>query len=752
MKFLPILVLLLCLSGPVWVSAQGQIIFYDDFNTNAKDWPDEDQPGSVRYDFSNGKYYLDNLQDKGAWIVSKEIRIDQERDFEIILKMEKIGGGQTSGSGLSFGRKDNKNNYTFYLSGRGGFNLVREENDFDHDLIPWTDSEHIRTGNFAPNTIKVRKEGTQAKFYINDELVAEQSFQPFFGDRLGFHIGAKQKVAIDYLQVTYLDEWVPKDNFTTGLPPILSISDITFSEATLDAEETAELSLTIQNIGPGDARNVSVNLSGTLTGLDFPRQTLVPTIQANGGSQTVTILVRGEFNLPTDQATLDVELIEPNFKVKIPGKKVSFPTRAFKEPELILAKYAMLEYQSANPNNQLDLNEMVDLKIAIQNIGQGDAESLQIEVQNNQTGVLPLGVVENNGLVRKNPSFDRLATGKYETVIYRYFINSEFTAPELEFNIIVKERLGRFGLTEIKRFPINTQLEEAGFIRSVAKDDDRSRPAVVIEDIPDFVVDVDVNIPNSGASQPHTYALIIGNEDYQSRQTGLSAEQNVPFATNDAQVFALYCEKTLGIPKRQIKLIKNATAAEIRQGLAWINNLAKVENGQAKLVFYYSGHGLPDQQSKVPYLIPVDVSGANLQYGVKLEEVYQKLTEHPSEQITVLLDACFSGGARNQPLLASKGIRIRPKTTGIAGNMVVFSSSTGEETSNVFPEKQHGFFTYFLLKKLQETGGNTDFKSLIDYLQRTVPKETGLINRIQNPEVQVSSKVGDDWQYWRLSQ
>ena len=186
------------------------------------------------------------------------------------------------------------------------------------------------------------------------------------------------------------------------------------------------------------------------------------------------------------------------------------------------------------------------------------------------------------------------------------------------------------------------------------------------------------------------------------------------------------------------------------QGLAWISNLSKIESGKAKLIFYYSGHGLPDEQTKEPHLIPVDVSGANLAYALKVKDVYKKLCEHPAQQITVLLDACFSGGARNEGLLAMKGVKIVPDEVELANNMVVFTSSSGDESSAVYNEKHHGFFTYFLLKKLQETNGDATLLQLKDYIISSVRKETGLAGKIQTPEIKGSPTVMNKWEAWKL--
>ena len=593
------------------------------------------------------------------------------------------------------------------------------------------------------------------KLPLNDNFV-QVRYAHDHGSVVGYMLIKDIAVTDEYLTINYNSEDITTDNITINtkinLPPILTITSVDFSENVLDGNEVAQLTLTIKNSGPGDARNVYVNLTGNLSGLKFPFKSTFPTIKANGGEETITIDITGGIELPTAEASIKMEVIEPISKVKIQGKQLNFPTREFLKPDLILAQYNLIENQSANPNKQIDINELVDFKFAVQNIGLGNAEDVIINIKNNQKGVVLLGMVFNDKLKQQNPNFSQIQSGKFETMVYRYFVNSDFNDNELKFTIISKEKNGKFGFTVTKSFPINKQLNEVGYIRRIAEADNgrNSYREVRIEDIPDFVVDVDTNIPETTTKQIHTYALIIGNEDYQSKQKGLTVEQNVDFAINDAQVFALYCKKTLGIPNEQIKILKNATSGQISQGLAWINNLSKIERGNAKLIFYYSGHGLPDEKTKEPYLIPVDISGTNLRYGVKIANVYEMLTEHPSKQVAVFLDACFSGGARNQGLLAMKGIKVKPKKDNIKGNMVVFSSSSGNESSAVYREKQHGYFTYYLLKKLKESSGEIDFNELNNYIINSVSKRAGLNGKIQTPEINVSLEVEDKWKVWKL--
>lgn len=279
---------------------------------------------------------------------------------------------------------------------------------------------------------------------------------------------------------------------------------------------------------------------------------------------------------------------------------------------------------------------------------------------------------------------------------------------------------------------------------------EKTTVAIINNQVVATLSDVDIDIPISKEIKPNTYALIIGNEDYSSFQTDLSSEVNVDYAINDAKVFKDYCIKTLGIPEKQVKLLTNATTGQMTQGIAWLNSLAKVDNGKAELIFYYSGHGLPDEETKEPYLIPVDISGNNVSLAIKLADVYHKLNENPSQKVTIFLDACFSGGSRNQGLIAMKGVKVRPKETILNGNMLVFASSTGVESSGVYREKQHGYMTYYLLKKIQETKGNITYKELSDFVIETVSKESTLNGKTQTPQFMVSPSIENTWGNWKL--
>ena len=57
--------------------------------------------------------------------------------------------------------------------------------------------------------------------------------------------------------------------------------------------------------------------------------------------------------------------------------------------------------------------------------------------------------------------------------------------------------------------------------------------------------------------------------------------------------------------------------------------------------------------------------------AIKLEDIYKKLAESGAGRVTVFLDACFSGGARDAGLIAARSVKVKAKENLVTGNVVV---------------------------------------------------------------------------------
>ena len=274
--------------------------------------------------------------------------------------------------------------------------------------------------------------------------------------------------------------------------------------------------------------------------------------------------------------------------------------------------------------------------------------------------------------------------------------------------------------------------------REMAQTSTQSAPATKSGTIT-FKSDVDENIPLVKRANDNTVALIIANENYQFVAP-------VASALHDGEVFAEYCEKTLGIPKTRIRRYSDASLGVVQRAMADLRNMVgalNASNNDVNVIVYYAGHGMPDEATKDAFLLPVDGDAQISETCFALSRLYKELDEMNATNVMVFLDACFSGAQRGEGMLmAARGVAIKPKETQPQGNMFVLSATSGQETAMPYKAKNHGMFTYFLLKKLQESKGNATLRELSDYVIKNVREQSNAVNKKpQTPTLNASPSM-----------
>lgn len=499
----------------------------------------------------------------------------------------------------------------------------------------------------------------------------------------------------------------------------------------IDVNESCKIVMKLKNVGMGDgigliakieavgdidgitcqSKNLSTIKVGTTEIVEFP---IVANMNTIDGSAEFTVYVKEPLGFDTD-----------HYKVKV-------QTRKFQSPSIVVKDYLV----SGDNGGVLEKSKPFNLKVLLQNVGQGPAEDVYVEL------VYPQNVY--NVSAQDLFQFSQWPSGEARTLDFQLLVNAKYQEIVLPLSIKISEKYKKYGENKEINLTLNQPLTSHQTIEVAAQ---------VTQSIVDVQLhsDVDKNIPQTEKINPHCYALIIGNYDYHSYQNGLNSEQDVPFAAEDATMFKEYCEKTLGVEAKNISFLSNATAAKMNQEIDFITRLA-AHDPQAEIVFYYAGHGFPDELTKTSYLIPVDVNVTNLSSAIALYDLYQKLSATQAQKITVFLDACFSGGGRDMGLLASRGIKVTPQKDKLSGNIVVFSATTADQVALPYSDKKHGMFTYFLLKKLQESRGDCTYGELFDYLNSNVVESSLRVNRKdQAPEVNTSLQVQEAWKDWRFT-
>lgn len=257
--------------------------------------------------------------------------------------------------------------------------------------------------------------------------------------------------------------------------------------------------------------------------------------------------------------------------------------------------------------------------------------------------------------------------------------------------------------------------------------------------------DIDKDIPHVRQNNDNTFAFIIANENY--------PDAPVPYSLNDGRIFKEYCSKTLGIPEKNINLYEDATFGTIIAAVEKMKSIADAYDGEASVIFYYAGHGFPDEKQNTAYLLPIDGNASDITTtGYSLAKLYKDLASLKLKSSVVFLDACFSGAKREDNMLASaRGVAIKVKEEAPTGNLVVFSAAQGDETAHQLEEKGHGLFTYYLLKELQQTNGDVTLGELSEFVTKQVKRQSVVINnKKQTPTVIPSQAVVNCWQSMKL--
>ena len=492
----------------------------------------------------------------------------------------------------------------------------------------------------------------------------------------------------------------------------------------IEAGERHKIEFTIQNKGKGEAYNLRLSLleeQGYESYFEGAHEKDGGHIMP-GTSQTYSFDFIASTDMPSFLANIEIRANEQNgFDADKYTLRVN--TSALAIPRLHIAEHLF----ESEEGSAITRNSNGVLKLAVQNRGAKEARNVKLKF------VWPANVF---GASEKNIA--NILPGKNAIVEVPFTVNNRFDEDSIAVVLAANDETRIARLDETFKLKLGEYLHAGGMTDFASGfDANINIEEVSLREDNELLENVPV-----GGKNPDRYALIIGNEDY--TRAGASAESNVPYAVRDAWTFKEYCIRTFGIPDNHVHCHYNVTAGLMREEIDWLINVASA-NPDAEVFFYYSGHGSNDEATREAYLLPTDLTGKNVTHGISLSEVYQRLGGVSAKGAFVFLDACFSGSYKSEkPLISQKGVSVEAKFTYPFGRTLSFSSSSGTQTSSVYHEKKQGYYTYFLLKTLQEANGEL---TLYDWFMQTakqVQAATSEIGKTQKPQIMPSL----DWSEW----
>lgn len=222
------------------------------------------------------------------------------------------------------------------------------------------------------------------------------------------------------------------------------------------------------------------------------------------------------------------------------------------------------------------------------------------------------------------------------------------------------------------------------------------------------------------AGEAHRFALVIGNDNYQS----VTPLRN---ARADAKAVA-GALRAVGF---KVTLEQDVTLSKLKSALRTFK--AQISGGDVA-VFYFSGHGV--QFDGTNYLIPTDMVPQSQEQvvddAVPLQRVLDDLHEQKARFALAIVDACrdnpFKGSGR-----AIGGRGLAPLTAA-TGEMVMYSAGAGQEALDRLGDGDadpNGVFTRVLIKEIGKPG--VPAGQVLKHVQSQVVDLAGQVHHEQVP-------------------
>ena len=478
----------------------------------------------------------------------------------------------------------------------------------------------------------------------------------------------------------------------------------------LDARENGSIQFAIFNDGQSPAHNIIISVlpvdpdPNLVLGIPI----ILDTLKA-GRIKFVKVDLKALLKIKTGQYQLELNLSSKD-KIKLDEEYLfKISTKSMTPPKMIIADFAI---KNDFNTRYIPKNETVNLTIRVQNVGEGDTEFVDVNIKENRTFKTP-------GFTGRI-TLPRFSSGDYmdielpiKTLLDQFFINVELKD---YLNNINEQRIDLQTMRNY-RSPMELTIQDLGTEDVIYYPDELGE------------IDVDRHIPLS-RKNPNGLAIIFGIEDYKDIRY-----PKLKFAGRDRDVMRKYFHQSFGLSDFQLipskpwqmeggpseeeyRIVFDPHDGDLRKR---INSSVKYSNmDEINIFLYYRGYG--EWVNGQPLLIPKNAKFDRHVTKYPIEDLIESLATisilNSIKTITLFLDITYinpeksSGSVWDFPELPEK--------------ISILSASSNGETSQIYEEKKHSFFTYSLLKGLAGAADDGDnvinLGEITEYVYRSVPR------------------------------
>ena len=511
-------------------------------------------------------------------------------------------------------------------------------------------------------------------------------------------------------------------------PPHFTVQSMTLNEPSgndvLDARESGSMQFAIFNDGQSPAHQVvaSVLQKDPDPFLLIGKPIILDTLEA-GRIKFVKIDIKGLLQLKTGEHDLELKLSSIEDIMLDEPYSFTIESRSMVPPKMIVADFAV---SNEFNTHYMPKNEIVDLTVRIQNVGEGDTESVSLNVKKNRTYSTP----DFTGKMTL-PAFN---SGDYMDIEIPIITSEENCTVVIELtDYLGRKAEQRINLETMRNYRSPLELT----IQDIGSED--------VEYYPDELgeIDVDRQIP-LGRKNPNGIAIILGTQDYDDKNY-----PSLKYVVRDRDVIRKYFSKSFGLSDFQMlpskpwqmeggpsgeeyEMIFDPYQGDLRKRVISAEKYSDMED--INIYVYYRGYG--EWVNGKPLLIPKDAKLDRHVTKFPLEQMVNNLSTlsvlGSIKTITLFLDITYVNPEESAGLLWD--------FPEMSEKICILNACSNGETSQIFNEKKHSFFTYSLLKGL--SGSADDENNIIDlgeiteYVYKSIPEyvrtQPGAIR--QNPK------------------
>jgi len=469
------------------------------------------------------------------------------------------------------------------------------------------------------------------------------------------------------------------------LYPFLIVKNFEFSDENdnngIDSEERVEFSFDLINDGEGEALDLKLNFkeNNNVPGLISQGESDLGAMDANT-MRRITFPIVSTNEIRDGTAKFEFIVMEKNGFDSEPFT-VEVPTIAFHPPNLEIVDH----FFTSEKGGKIQLGIPIKLQFAIQNMGKGGAEDLEISI-NLPENVFPIS--------EDKFAIGILAPGGSETVNFEFIANRRYDKKSIQITIDLKDNIKNLQDSLIINLEDNLQqtsqvVLSASNLNTVSNFEKVTlqKPTYTPIERPLNPVDfLKLELINKLKERKY-YALLIGVENYYDPNM-----RSLTNPINDTRLLAKTLIENYTFDEGNVITLENPTRTEIMEKFDYLsNNIQETDN----LLIFYAGHGQWEEKFEQGYWLPSDAKRDSKSAWFSNSTIVTYIRGINSKHTLLISDACFSGGifrtrkAFNSQSKAILGLYKLPSRKAMTSGAM-----------NTVPDKS--VFIEYLLKRLTQ--------------------------------------------------